>query len=83
MDHNSRAWPLWWALWLAVGALMWAGIFVAVAHATWAESTVAPSGFGMRGAPRLSASAICRNTGHEAVWVAETGTEFLLRFQPG
>ena len=62
---------------------MWAGIFAAVTHAAWTESTIAPSGFGMRGAPRTSITATCRNAGHEAVWVAETGSSFLDIIQVG
>jgi hypothetical protein len=83
MEHNSRAWPIWWAVWIGVSLLLWASIFVAVTRAAWTESTIATSGFGLRGAPRLSASAVCRNAGHEAVWVAETGTEFLDIIQVG
>ena len=77
--HPAR----WWALWLCVGALSWLLLGVAVTHAAWSEATVATSGFGMRGAPRLAATAICANAGHEAVWVAETGTQFLDIIQVG
>jgi len=61
---------------------MWAGIFVVVTHA-WSESTVSPSGWGMAGPSKLAASAVCRDTGHEAVWVAETGIDYLDIIQVG
>ncbi len=54
-----------------------------IIRAGWTESTIPTSGFGMFGPPRLSVTATCRNTGHEAVWVAETGTDFLDIIQVG
>ena len=56
---------------------------VGIAHAGWTQSTIATSGFGMRGVPRLAITATCRNAGHEAVWVAETGSAFLDIIQVG
>ena len=78
-QHRARN----WVVMLLVGLLFWLLIGVAVTHAGWTESTVSPSGFGMWGAPRLTASATCRNAGHEAVWVAETGTQYLDIIQVG
>ena len=83
MEHRNQHWYVWWTLWLCVGALMWAGIFAVVTHAAWSESTISPSGLGMTGPPSLSASAVCRNAGHEAVWIAETGSDYLDIIQVG
>ena len=77
--HRIRS----WTTALLVGLAFWLAVGVAVTHAGWSESTVSTSGFGMWGPSRLSASAICRNTGHEAVWVAETGTQYLDIIQVG
>jgi hypothetical protein len=54
-----------------------------LALALLAPNSIATSGFGMHGAPRLSMSATCRNSGHQAVWVAQTGTAFLDIIQVG
>ena len=72
-----------WLAWLLVGLLFWLMVGVAATRAAWAPSTISPSGFGMRGPSRLAASATCRNAGHEAVWVAETGTQYLDIIQVG
>ena len=87
MEHRH---PHWWIHWgiaflvsLALWAVIFALVFVAVTHAAWSESTVSSTGLGMRGAPRLSISATCSNAGHEAVWVAETGTQYLDIIQVG
>lgn len=68
---------------LAVGVLLLLIVTTGTAHAAWPENYVATSGFGMRGAPRTTISATCRSIGHQAVWVAETGTAFLDIIQVG
>ncbi len=80
MEHRHTHWRRWWTLWLCIGALLWADLFAVV---TRADSTIATTWTGMRSASSLSASAVCRNTGHESVWVAETGTAFLDIIQVG
>ena len=81
---RRRDWPLWTWLPILIGlVIFWSLVFATTTSAAWSESTVSPSGFGMRGAPRLSVTATCRNTGHEAVWVAETGSAFLDIIQVG
>ena len=81
MIHMTPA--RWWAFWIVVCLLFWAGLLVAVTHAAWPENYVATSWFGMRGAPRTSLSATCSNAGHESVWVAQTGTQVLDIIQVG
>ena len=71
----------WFAFWIVVCLLFWAGLLAAVTHA--GESTIATTWAGMREAPRTTISATCRNAGHEAVWVADTGTAFLDIIQVG
>ena len=46
-------------------------------------TSIPPTGFGMRGAPRLTLVATCSSVGHQAVWAAETGTEYLDIIQIG
>ena len=87
MEHRHPNWRVHWALAFLVSLVLWALIFalvfVAVTHAAWSESTVSTTGLGMRGAPSLSVSATCSNAGHEAVWIAETGTQYLDIIQVG
>ncbi|MHB8674580.1 MAG: hypothetical protein ACYDAK_13010 [Candidatus Limnocylindrales bacterium] len=68
---------------LVLGGLIWSLGVNAIVRAGWTDSTIAATWFGMFRAPALTASATCRNTGHEAVWVAETGTDFLDIIQVG
>lgn len=30
MEHRSRHWPLWWALWIGVGLVFWGVAFAAI-----------------------------------------------------
>ena len=67
----------------AAAALMALLVLAGPVHAGWTPSTIATTWFGEFGAPRLSMQATCRNGGHEAVWVAETGYAFLDIIQVG
>lgn len=64
----------------AVGALIIWALGGAVARA---DGTVSPTGFGMWREPALSASAVCRSTGPQAVWIGEAGTAYLDIVQVG
>ena len=48
-----------------------------------ALTTISPTGFGMWSSPSLSAEATCYNTGPQAVWIGETGTQYLDIMQIG
>lgn len=83
MEHSNRHWRLWWTFWVAVCLAFWGLVGVTVTRAEWTESTVATTWYGMWGAPRLESMATCRSRGHQAVWVAQTGSEFLDIIQVG
>ena len=83
MKHNFARHAFWWAFWIVACLLFWVVLFVAVTRAAEPMTYVATTWFGMRGAPRTAISATCRNAGHQAVWVAETGTQMLDIIQVG
>lgn len=85
MDHSNRHWRLWWTFWIVVSLGLWAVILTPFtrAESAWTEDYIASTWYGMWGAPRLETTATCQSSGHQAVWVAQTGTRFLDIIQVG